>query len=92
MGAIVLGPDMRARSGTARDVKVDRCVADLALLISFFHPTIDLLEIDIANVNLSKASFQALPVPRITPQPASVAAEDFIHAVAEQIAAIFRGV
>ena len=91
VGRHSLGPGMRARSSTACDVKVDRRIADLALFVSFLHPTIDLHEIDIANVNLSEASFQALPVPRITPQPASIATEHFIHAVAEEITSVFRG-
>src|SRR5258706_469205 len=80
---------MRARSGSARDMKVYRCVADLALLVSLFYPLVDLPEICIANANLNEASFQALPVPGITPESTSVAPQHFIHAVAKQIPAVF---
>src|SRR4026208_69846 len=80
---------MRARGSPAGNVKVDRCVTDLALFVGLSYPTVDSIQICIANANFIEASLQALPVPRIPPQPASVAAEHFIHSVTKQIATIF---
>src|SRR5262245_2686451 len=79
----VLRPGMGARCRTTCDVKIDCRVGDLALFVGLTYPTVDLLKIDVSDVDFSQASLEAVPVPSIPPQFASITAQDFVHAIAK---------